>query len=417
MEFGTITIVITLIVGAYLAWNLGANDVSNSMGTSVGSGAIVLRKAMIFAALVDFAGAFLIGARVSETVRGKIINPESFSGDIQLYVIGMLAALLSAAIWTQISTYYGWPTSTTHALIGSVFSFGLITCGIHGVQWKVITNIFIGWILSPILGGLVSSLIFLSILRLILFAKSPIKAAKRWIPRMIFITSTVLLLALFLNGLKGLNLSLQTWQTLIIAFTGGVIAYAISSNWMRTLRFFDEATPRSQRFKIVEGIFAKMQLVSAFYVAFAHGSNDVANAVGPISGIMQIAQTGHLDPNMPILTWVLLYGALFMALGTGTWGYRVIETIGQNLTGISPSRGFSAEFGAATTVLIAAQLGLPVSTSHTIVGAVVGVGIVRGMRALNVGEIKRILLSWVYTVPFSATLTAIIFFIVKALIR
>ena len=408
---------VALVIGAYLAWNIGANDVSNAMGTSVGSKAIVMRKAMIYAALADFAGAFLVGSRVSETVRGKIVDPSFFSGDMKIYVIGMLAALLTAAIWTHISTFYGWPTSTTHALIGAVFAFGILTRGTHAVHWNVIGSIFSGWILSPLLGGIVSSLIFIAILRLILFAKSPITAAKRWIPRIIWVTATILLLSLFSNGLKGLNLPLKPWQTGTIAIVGGLLAFFFSTRWMQSLKYFDETTPRSQRFKVVEGIFAKMQLVSAFYVAFAHGSNDVANAVGPIAGIVQVAQTGALDVHLPIAKWILIFGGLFIALGTGTWGYRVIETIGQNITGISPTRGFSAEFGAATTVLVAAQLGLPVSTSHTIVGAVVGVGLVRGMRALNMAEIKRVLLSWLYTIPFSATLTIIIFYIVKAIIK
>jgi PiT family inorganic phosphate transporter len=407
---------LALAIGAYLAWNIGANDVSNAMGTSVGSKAIVLKKAMIFAALADFAGAFLVGSNVSTTVRGKIVDPSFFAGDWQIYVIGMLAALLTAAIWTNISTFYGWPTSTTHSLIGSVFAFGFLTKGAEAVKWNVIGNIFSGWLLSPILGGACAALTFIVILRLILFAKSPITAAKRWIPRIIWITATILLLSLFANGLKGLNLPMEHWQTASIAVIGGLLAFYFASRWMQNLRYFDETTPLSQRFKVVEGIFAKMQLVSAFYVAFAHGSNDVANAVGPVAGIVQVAQTGALDVNMPIAKWILIFGAIFIALGTGTWGYRVIETIGQNITGISPTRGFSAEFGAATTVLVAAQLGLPVSTSHTIVGAVVGVGLVRGMRALNMAEIKKVLLCWLYTIPFSATLTIIIFYIVKAII-
>lgn len=405
-----------LIIGAYLAWNIGANDVSNAMGTSVGSKAIVMRKAMIYAAIADFAGAFIVGSRVSETVRGKIVDPANFSDDLQIYVIGMLAALLTAAIWTHISTYYGWPTSTTHALVGAVFTFGLISKGTIAVHWDVISRIFVSWLLSPILGGLVSSTVFIIILRLILFAKSPIKASKFWIPRIIWVTATILLLSLFLNGLKGLNLSLELWQTLVIALFGGAFAFFFSARWMNNLSDFDELMPKSQRFKVVEGIFAKMQLISAFYVAFAHGANDCANTVGPIAGIVQIAQTGQLDVNAPIAKWILVFGGLFIALGTGTWGYKVIETIGQNLTGISPTRGFSAEFGAATTVLLAAQLGLPVSTSHTIVGAVVGVGLVRGFRVLNMDEIKRVLMSWLYTLPFAGALTAIIFFTVRALI-
>jgi len=416
LEHGTLIILITLAVGAYMAWNIGANDVANAMGTSVGSKAISLRNAMIWAAIANFCGAFLIGPRVSETIRGKIVDPTLFTGsDINLFVIGMLAALLASAIWIHIATYLGWPVSTSHAVVGAVFGFGLVVKGVHAIHWKVIFNIVLSWIISPVFGGILSALIFIAILRLILFAKSPILSAKRWIPLIIGITTAILLLSLFYKGLESLKLEIKPYQTFTIAICGAIIAYFLGVLWMRAIKLEDEKSSRQQRFKVVEGIFARMQIVSALYVAFAHGANDVANAIGPAAAVVQVSQSGFIDVHAPVARWLLVFGGLFIGLGTCTWGYKVIKTVGEKITGISPSRGFAAEFSTATTVLICSQLGLPISTTHTIVGAVVGVGLVRGMR-VNLGVIRRVLESWLYTIPFSAILTVVIYYIVKAII-
>lgn len=422
MEYISYALWVALAVGAYMAWNIGANDVANSMGTSVGSKAIKLKYAMWVAAIMNFLGAVLVGPNVSSTVRGKIVDPAIFT-DINIFIIGMLAALLASAIWLNVATSLGWPVSTTHSIIGAILGFGLITHGVKAVNWIVTLKIVASWVISPVSGGIIASLVFIVIIRLIFFAKRPIEAAKRWIPWIIAGTVAIIILSLFYKGLKNLHLIqsksdpgalLPWWSTFAFAAAGAIIAYLLGKLWMSRISVSDNETTRTQKFKVVENIFAKLQVASACYVAFAHGSNDVANAIGPVSAVVAAAQHGVIDAKAPVQIWLLMGGGVFIGAGIIIWGWRVIKTIGEKITSITPSRGFAAEFGAATTVLMCSQMGLPISTTHTLVGAVIGVGFARGMKALDLGVVRKIVESWVYTIPFTAVLTIIIFFILKA---
>lgn len=412
---------VAIAVGAYMAWNIGANDVANSMGTSVGSKAIKLKTAMWVAAIMNFLGAYLVGPNVSGTVRGKIVDPAIFT-DINIFILGMLAALLASAIWLNIATYLGWPVSTTHSIIGAILGFGLITHGVAAVNWIVTLKIVASWVISPVSGGVIAALVFLVIIRLIFFAKNPIEAAKRWVPWIISGTVAIIILSLFYKGLKHLHLIqsssdptalLPWWSTFVIAIVGAIIAYFLGKLWMGTIPVVDDELTRTQKFKVVEKIFAKLQVASACYVAFAHGANDVANAIGPVSAVVEAINSGAIDAKTPVQIELLLGGGIFIGAGIIIWGWRVIKTIGEKITSITPSRGFAAEFGAATTVLMCSQMGLPISTTHTLVGAVIGVGFARGMKALDLGIIRKIVESWVYTIPFTAILTIIIFFLLK----
>ena len=404
-----------------MAWNIGANDVANSMGTSVGSKAIKLRTAMWIAAIMNFLGAYLVGPNVSSTIRGKIVDPAIFT-DINIFIIGMLAALLAASIWLNIATYFGWPVSTTHSIIGAILGFGLITHGVKAINWIVTLKIVASWIISPISGGIIASLVFIVIIRLIFFAKKPIEAAKRWVPWIIGGTVVIIILSMFYKGLKNLHLIqsksdpdafLPWWSTFAFAAAVAIIAYFLGKLWMSRIPLADEDATKTQKFKLVENIFAKLQVASACYVAFAQGANDVANAIGPVSAVVAAVKDGIIDAQAPVQPWLLMGGGVFIGAGIIIWGWRIIRTIGEKITTITPSRGFAAEFGAATTVLICSQMGLPISTTHTLVGAVIGVGFARGMKALDLGIIRKIIESWIYTIPFTAMLTIIIFFILK----
>jgi PiT family inorganic phosphate transporter len=435
----SIFIWITIFAGAYMAWNIGANDVANAFGTSVGSKAIKMRTATFIAAIFTFAGAYLVGPNVSSTIKGGIVNPEIYTGSEVLYVLGMLTSLVAAAIWVNVSTYLGWPVSTTHSIVGALIGFGIVTKGFGAIQWGETLKIVASWFISPISGAIIASLVFLIIIRTILFAAKPIIAMKKWVPWICGGMIFVIVLSLFYKGLKHLRIMESTehpdgftivggighlagipdkfnWCiSIAIALVVSAIGIILTALWMRSIKILDDDSSRSQKFKVVEGVFAKLQIASACYVAFAHGSNDVANAIGPVAAVWETFHTHVIQTKAPIPTWLLLAGGFFIGLGICTWGYKVIRTIGEKITGITPTRGFAAEFGAATTVLICSQMGLPISTTHTIVGAVIGVGFARGMKALNLAVVRQIFESWLYTIPFTAVLTVILFYIIKAI--
>lgn len=423
MEHSSLIIGITLIFGAYMAWNIGANDLANAMGTSVGSKALKLRTAMILAAIMNFLGAYLVGPNVSATIRGRIIDPAIFT-DINIFIIGMMASLLAASIWLNIATHYGMPVSTTHSIVGAILGFGLVTYGPKAVNWAVTGQIVASWFISPVCGGLLAAGIFLIIIRSIFFAQKPLLAAKKWIPWIVAGTTCLLVLSLLYKGLSNLNLIrnadnpdglLPPGSSYVIALISAVIGYIGATFWMKTIPLQDDTSTRTQKFKIVENIFAKLQIASGCYVAFAGGANDVANAIGPISAVVSAANSGFIDAKAPVDPWLLVFGGVFIGAGIIIYGWKVIVTIGEKITDIKPSRGFAAEFGAATTVLVCSQMGLPISTTHTLVGAVIGIGFARGMRILNLQVVRSIVESWLYTVPISAVLSIIIFYIAKAI--
>lgn len=325
----------TLVIGLYVAWNIGANDVANAMGTSVGSRAISLRQAVIIAGIMIFLGATFFGKQVAETIRKGIVDP-TLIGDPRIIAFGTFSALLGAGIWITIATWKKLPVSTTHSIVGAMTGFGLITTGISGVDWWVMFKIVSSWIISPFAGAITAFIIFSLIRRFVL--------------------------------------------------------------------------KRVEDPKRVERIFAYFQLLTAGYVAFAIGSNDVANAVGPVAAALTYGQEGAiLSPTVAVPTWLLAFGGLGIVLGITTWGYRIIETVGKRVTEITPTRGFSAEFATASVVLANSYIGMPISTTHTLVGSVIGVGMARGIKALNLDIIYRIVASWVITVPVAAILTMLIF--------
>ncbi|MCH9622020.1 MAG: Low-affinity inorganic phosphate transporter 1 [Chlamydiia bacterium] len=460
---------LALIIGFYMLWNIGANDVANAVGTSVGSGAITLKRAIILAAILEFSGAFILGSNVSETIQKGIIDPLLFVDIPNVFVVGMLSSLLATAVWLQIATFFKWPVSTTHAIVGSVMGFGILVGGFHAVQWIEIGKIAMSWVISPTLAGVVAFLFFSFIQKRVLFSFNPLLSTQRLAPFFVFFVLMVFLVSTLIGGIKGLNIELSYYTTLIISTTisliGAIISFFICNNQTKNAKMSyilaakhdrrlhsllkvqkhlirarlsyrdeqsrgnvnelltqtdhliketkDKAPFQSELasdYRGVEGIFAMLQILTACFVAFAHGSNDVANAIGPVSGIINVVRDPQsLIQATTISIPLLLFGGAGIIIGLATYGYKVIETIGNNITELTPTRGFAAEFAAASTILIASKLGLPISTTHAIVGAVLGVGLARGLSALNFKLIKGIFMSWVITIPSAAVFTVLIY--------
>jgi inorganic phosphate transporter, PiT family len=404
----TLTIVV-LVIGFYMAWNIGANDVSNALGTSVGSGALTLRRAVIVAAILEFCGAYFVGSNVSETMERGLINPQFFAHEPMTLVLGMCGALLGTGIWLQLASYLRWPVSTTHAIVGAIVGFGLLIGGASTILWKEIGLIVLSWITSPVISAIFSYTLFTLVQKKILFALDPIAATRRSIPWFCFIIFSTFTLSLVFNGLHNLHLHFTLPFAFALALSIGALAFLISFLIMRKVTRF------AKDYIFVEKIFVYLQILSASYVAFAHGANDVANAIGPVSAVLDILKTGTISSTSKVPSWLLALGGLGIVIGLATWGWRVIETIGKKITELTPTRGFCAEFGAATTILVASKCGLPISTTHCLVGAILGVGLARGISSLNLGMVREIVFSWIITIPASAGISVLSYYLLKSI--
>lgn len=473
MEADTLLKLIVLLVGFYMAWNIGANDVSNAMGTSVGSRALTLRQAVIIAAILEFSGAFFVGGTVSETMQGSLIDITQYANNPKILIYGMCGALLGTGIWLQIASFLGLPVSTTHAIVGAIVGFGALTLGFEGIQWKMIGSIAMSWVLSPLMSGIISYFIFGVLQRNILFALHPTSATKRFIPILLFFVFTTFSLSLFFNGLGRLHLQLSFIQAFLLSVLCGLVAFVIGifiskrlipvkepsakmispllpnsiisiDKTIKHLRRLQSGIPEAKQervseiisemntlkdeiktketlpnptseYNLVEKAFGFMQIISACFVAFAHGANDVANAIAPVAAVLGVLKTGTISEANIVSSWLLAFGGLGIVIGLATWGWRVIETIGRKITELTPTRGFSAEFGAAITILIASKLGMPISTTHCLVGSVLGVGLAGGIRALNLRTLREIALSWVITIPVSALASILCYYVIRAI--
>jgi PiT family inorganic phosphate transporter len=406
-------LVTTIVIGLYMAWNIGANDVANAMGTSVGSRSLTFRQAVVVAAIFEFAGAVLVGTHVSETVRKGIVDPMHFASNPQLLVIGMFAALLASALWLNVATYFGQPVSTTHSIVGSVCGVGIIAGG--AVKWGMLGGIVASWLISPVASGIIAFLTFRFITRRIFGVEEPGRAVEKHAPYFVVIVAFILTLSFIYKGLKNLHLNCPLPQALIVAVAVSAVAGVVSHLLFKRTANHSRKRVLDDEYDYVESRFKHLQIVTASYVAFAHGANDVANAVGPMAAVAEIHRTGEVAMTVAVPMWILLMGGVGIVLGLTTFGRRVIETIGRRITEITPSRGFAAQIAAATTVLVCSRCGLPVSTTHALVGAVIGVGLARGIAGLRIRTVQQILSSWVATIPITAGLTMLIFAIAKRL--
>lgn len=407
MDLTTVILTVASLGGLYMAWTIGANDVANAMGTSVGSGALTLRGAIVVAAIFEFGGAMLVGGSVTNTIRKGIVDLQAVGSDPMVMAVGMTCCLLAAALWLNLATYAGWPVSTTHSIVGAVVGFGVAGGGMSAVDWGTIGNIAASWVVSPLMGGLLGYAVFILIQRSILNSDEPLMALRRWGPILVFPIIAILTLSAMFKGLKPLKLDLPFVPAVFTAIGIGMTSSVVAVPVFR--RFTDKRADGGQVDLVrTEKVFMVLQVMTACFVAFAHGSNDVANAVGPLAAVFGAVREGVTE-TVQVPYRVLLIGAVGIVVGLATYGYKIMATIGKKITELTPSRGFSAEFAAATTIVVASKLGLPVSTTHTLVGAVIGVGFGRSIGAINLQVLKGIFASWFITVPFTAVLAAILF--------
>ncbi len=415
MDLSTFLMVLAIAACIYMACNIGANDVANAMGTSVGSGSLTFKQAIYVAAVAEFAGAFFVGGHVSDTIRKGMLDPTIFSDAPLHLVYGMIAALIAAALWLNISSYLGWPVSTTHSIVGAVVGFGVMAGGMDAINWSKVWSVVMSWIVSPVMGGLVAFLLFRFLTNQVFRRRNPLLYAKKILPYMIFMVCIILANAMFYKGLKNLHLDFSYPEAMFYSFIVGAIGFFISKPLAKKIPDVPKKEIHKQ-LEATENIFKYLQITTAFYIAFAHGSNDVANAVGPLAAVANVVLSGG-EVTSESLTpwWILALGGCGIVAGLIMLGYRVIETIGKNITELTPSRGFAATLAASITVVFCSGAGLPISTTHALVGAVLGVGLARGISAINAGVVGRILISWLVTLPVGAGLSVIFFFVFKGI--
>ena len=409
LDVATILLGFAGITGLYMAWNIGANDVANAMGTSVGSGALTLRKAVIVAAIFEFAGAMLVGGSVTKTIKKGIVSMDALDGDPMLFAVGMAGCLLSAAVWLNVASHRGWPVSTTHSIVGAVIGFGVMGGGVSAVSWTKVGLIVVSWVVSPVLGGVTAFALFRGLQAQVINHPDPLRRLGRFGPVMVFPIFFVLCLALLFKGLKPLKLDLPFNEALSISAAVGLGAAILAVPVFRHLTRHSDTLEEGQALAHVERVFMALQIMTASFVAFAHGSNDVANAVGPLAGVFGALSQHSISAAVEVPVPIMLVGAVGIVVGLATFGYKVIATIGTKITELTPSRGFTAEFAAALTIVLASKMGLPVSTTHTLVGSVIGVGFARSIGAINKDVVRGIIASWFITVPLTALLSALIF--------
>ena len=415
VQHATIYIGLAAIFGLFMAWGIGANDVANAMGTSVGSKALSFKQAVMIAAVFELTGAILAGGEVTNTIRKGIIDVSTLGDTPELLVYGMLASLLAAGIWLLVATRQGWPVSTTHSIVGAIVGFGAVGIGMEAVQWGKVGTIAASWVTSPLLAGTIAFFLFRSIQKTIIDTDDPVESAKRYVPFYIFMVGFIIAMVTMVKGLKHVGIEMTMLECLLLAAGIGLVVMVIGT-WMIKRLKFDPDADRDFHFNHMEKIFGVLMIFTAVAIAFAHGSNDVANAIGPVAAIVGIVgSAGEIVAKSATPVWILVLGGFGIVFGLATYGHKVIATVGTGITELTPSRGFAATLAAAVTIVLASAIGLPISTTHTLVGGVLGVGLARGIGALNGNVIKTIFMSWIVTLPAGASLSILFFFIFKGI--
>lgn len=414
MDHVTIYIILAGALGLFMAWGIGANDVANAMGTPIGAKALTIKQAVIIAAIFEFSGAFLAGGQVTSTIRKGIIDSNVAAQAPELLIFGMLASLMAAGIWLIVASRAGWPVSTTHTIVGAIVGFAAVGLGVDAVSWGKVGKIVMSWVVSPVLAGALAFFLLRSVQKLILNTEDPIANAKKYVPIYIFATGFMIALVTLFKGLKHIGLEFSDAQNYGIAVVVGLIITGLGMFYISKLKL-DPSNDKDFQFANVEKIFSILMVVTACAIAFAHGSNDVANAVGPMAAVISIANEGVVTQDSAMPVWILFVGGVGIVLGLAMYGKKVIATVGSNITELTPSRGFACLLAASTTVVIASGTGLPISTTHTLVGAVLGVGLARGIGALNLSVVGTIFMSWIITLPAGALLSIFFFYFFKGI--
>ena len=401
------------VVAFLMAWGIGANDISNAMGTSVGTKTLTVKQAIVIAIIFEFLGAYLAGGEVVSTIKDGILSPEC-AIPAQDLVLGMISAMLSAGLWLLVATLFSWPVSTTHSIIGALVGFGVVASGIEAVQWGAFGGIVGSWVITPAIAGVFAFFLFVHIQRFIFCKFHPLKHAKRIAPYYVFLTVLIISVVTLDKGLKHVNIELTANESWLLGLGISIFAGIIAKILFGFLHF-DQTLEAKKHYANVEKLFSVLMLMTACAMAFAHGSNDVANAIGPLASVAAILTSNGEMPvgELSFPSWVLLLGALGMVVGLATFGYKVMNTVGSGITALTPSRGFAAQLATAGTVVLASGTGLPISTTQTLVGAIMGVGLARGIAAINLNIVRNIVVSWVVTVPAGAFFAIIVYFIMK----
>lgn len=411
-EYGHIIILLACCFGFLVAWGMGANDVANAVGPAVGSKALTIRQAIVVAMIFEFLGAYFIGGEVTSTISHGMIEVDQIGTD--LIVFGMLASMLATGLWLLLASLNGWPVSATHTIVGAIVGFAAVGISIDAVQWGKILAIALSWVLSPAIAGVVAFIVFRSIQSYILSADDPFDEAKRKVPYYMFLTAFVISLLIMLKGLDHFDVGLSLWQRILSAVVIALLFTFVGKYFLNKVQPI-RSQKRMARFLDVERVFAVLMVFAACAMAFAHGSNDVSNAVGPIAAIVNAVGSGTMNDQAAVPSWILLLGAVGLVTGLVTLGYKVIATVGQKITELTPTRGFAASLSTASTVVIGSAFGLPLSTTHTMVGAILGVGLARGFGAIDLRVVGTIFSTWVITLPAGAILSIIFFFMFKGM--
>jgi PiT family inorganic phosphate transporter len=415
MEAEFVYVALAAVFGVFMAWGIGANDVANAMATSVGSKALTIKQAILVAAIFEFLGAVLAGGEVTSTIRKGIVDASLLNDTPELLIYGMLASLLAAGTWLLIASHNGWPVSTSHSIVGAIVGFAAVGIGIDAVQWGKVGEIVMSWVISPFIAGFIAYLVYMSVQTLILRQEDPLARAKRYVPIYIFLTAFTITLVTILKGLKHVGLEIGLANAYMLAILIGLVIALVGAYFIQRIKP-DKKQEKKQHFYTVERVFGVLMVVTACSMAFAHGSNDVANAIGPLAAVISVAKTGVIGAKSALPIWVLILGGAGIVVGLATFGRHVIATVGHRITQLTPSRGFAAGLAASTTIVIASGTGIPISTTHTLVGAVLGVGLARGIEAIDLRVVRRIFVSWVITIPAGAFLAIIFFYIFKAIL-
>ena len=415
-DYGSTLLILTIVFGFFMAWGVGANDVANAMGTSVGARAITLKQAILIAMVFEFAGAYLAGGEVTSTIRSGIVDPELLSDDPDLLVYGMMSALLAAGIWLLIATSFGWPVSTTHSIVGAIVGFAAVGISVDAINWSKIAGIASSWVISPVMAGSISFILYMSVRRFVFDTSDPFVAARRAVPVYIFLVGFIISMVTMVKGLKHVGLDLTFRQSIVLSLAVALMLCVIGILALSRIRRVVESA--SHDIVNIERMFGVLMLFTACSMAFAHGSNDVANAIGPLAAVNSIIESGgNVLQSASMPNWILLLGGGGIVAGLALYGYRVMRTIGTHITELTPSSGFAAELAAASTVVIASGYSLPVSTTHTLVGGVLGVGLAKGLEALNLRVVGTIFVSWLVTLPAGAILAIVFFYLFQWFFR
>ncbi len=415
MEAELIYIGLAALFGIFMAWGIGANDVANAMATSVGSKALTIKQAILVAAIFEFLGAVLAGGAVTSTIRKGIVDSDLMADQPVLLIYGMLSALLAAGTWLLVASKKGWPVSTTHSIIGAIVGFAAVGIGIEAVQWGQVGTIVMSWVVSPLTAGFIAFCIYQTVQYLVLQHENPLERAKRWVPVYMFLAAFTITLVTILKGLKHIGLDLSTRDSYLLAAAVASLIAVVGAYFIRKIEP-DPQAEKDQHYITVERVFGILMIITACAMAFAHGSNDVANAIGPLAAVVSVAQSGMIAAQSALPIWILILGGVGIVFGLATFGRHVIATVGTKITHLTPSRGFAAELAAATTIVLASGTGMPISTTHTLVGAVLGVGLARGIEAIDLRVVTNIFVSWVVTIPAGAILAIVFFFTFKMIL-